>query len=181
LAHRLSDERLVHTTDDIARRREQLMRRDGPAASGLSRVPPNATTASLYGVIEETEWRELPEKPYAIARTSAGILLALPHKRFATRGVVPNMAFWAAGSVEQDFLDGEPALVIEAEGPGQHATSVFLDWIADEVRPAYDRFPGSLRLAAELPNTRHGGLREGLRAHLPSNKRPRARNEKKEA
>lgn len=174
LAHRLGHDRLRGTTDDIARRRIQLLRLDGPSVSGSTHILDGADSAALVGTIIETWWIERPEAPHATALTTSGVQLRLPHKRFETRGIMPGMAFWAAGRVKRDFPEGgDTTLEVEAEGPGQHATSVFQDWVATEVRGSFDRFPGSLRLAAELPNTVQGGISQALRSHLPPARRRR--------
>ena len=56
---------------------------------------------------------------------------------------------YALGNAKE--FEGGVALEAEFEGPDQHRTAVWEDWLATLARPAYDLYPGSLAVEWELP------------------------------
>ncbi|MBL4763021.1 MAG: hypothetical protein JKY93_10035 [Gammaproteobacteria bacterium] len=169
LAVRLSDDRLRASTQKLAARRTQLRRHDGPPGRALLKVPPLPTgrNATVIGVIEETGWVERPGNPYGWALLQNDEILVLPHKRFRTRGAAPDAVVWASGRVKASFAELGRVLEIEAEGPSQHAGTVWADWLADELRGALDIAPGSLRLWWEMPDPRSDWANRDISSHLP--------------
>lgn len=168
LAARVADPRLRATTADLARRRTRLERREGPTVPAARSLPPHTpeTAVTIRGVLGDTQWIERPEKPYEWARTQSGVVLVLPHKRFRTRGALRGSVVWAAGRVKPDFADLGRVLEIEGEGPGQHAATVWADWLAEQLRRVIDIAPGSVRLYWELPDPRERGSGRDIVAHL---------------
>lgn len=168
LQARLGDATLARTTRESLQRRERLRRLDGPPLIGALRLtrPAEGARVQIRGVLAESGWVELPEKPYGWAKTTEGVTLVLPRKRFENRGALPGAVVWAAGTVENDFHERGTVVKVEAEGPSQHAGSVFFDWLADELRPHMDLYPGSLRLWWELPDPRDPRHFRDTLAHL---------------
>lgn len=168
LQARLGDATLARTTRESLQRRERLRRLDGPPLIGALRLtrPAEGAHVQIRGRLAETGWVELPEKPYGWATTTEGVTLVLPRKRFENRGALPGAVVWAAGTVENDFHERGTVVKVEAEGPSQHAGSVFFDWLADELRPHMDLYPGSLRLWWELPDPRDPRHFRDTLAHL---------------
>ncbi|MFT3807212.1 hypothetical protein [Arenimonas sp.] len=168
LQARLGDAMLARTTRESLQRRERLRRLDGPPLIGALRLlrPAEGTRVQIRGRLVEAGWVELPEKPYGWAKTAEGVTLVLPRKRFENRGALPGAWIWAAGTVENGFHDRGTVVKVEAEGPSQHAGVVFFDWLADELRPQIDLYPGSLRLWWELPDPRDPRHFRDTLAHL---------------
>jgi len=173
LRARLGSERLAESTAELLTRRQRLERMDGPPLLGTRRPlrPAPGKTVQVRGIVQETGWVERPQKPFGWARTSDGIVLVLPWKRFENYGVVAGSLVWAAGRVEENFASLGAVVKVEAEGLSQHAGSVFADWLATELRDAIDLQPGSLRLWWELPDPRSPHAVNDLDSHVG----PRAR------
>lgn len=168
LQARLGDAVLARTTRESLQRRTRLRRLDGPPLIGALRLlrPAEGARVQIRGRLVQTGWIELPEKPYGWAITTEGVTLILPRKRFENRGALPGSFVWAAGTMENEFHDRGTVVKVEAEGPSQHAGAVFFDWLADELRPQMDLYPGSLRLWWELPDPRDPRHFRDTLAHL---------------
>ena len=152
LRARLSSNRTRGTTADIARSRKKLTRNE-PRLRAAARDLGQAALGDrvrVRGRIRETGWVPRPEKPYTRLHLEGTETEIRPHYKNLTRlGVQAGMAVWAAGKVES-VLDGK-AVIVEFEGPGQHAMECWEDWLADEVRSAYDLYPEVLFMEWEYP------------------------------
>lgn len=170
LEARLADARLRERTDDIARRRTRLVRRDGPRLPAHATLPPlpERTGVAVAGRVEAMAWIDRPDAPYAWAQLDTGTRVVLPQKHFRSRGVAIGAYIHAAGRLKRDFADLGAVVEIEAEGPGQHDEAVWRDWLAVQVRDAIEASPGSLRLWWEMPPPEdRAAVLHDVQAHLP--------------
>jgi hypothetical protein len=152
LAARLSSGRTRGTTADIGQSRRKLTR-DRPRlrAGGSSLVHRNeGDRVRIRGRISEISWIDRPEKPYTrLSLEDAEFEVHAHFKNLRRLGVEAGMSVWAAGKIEA--VDKATAVVAEFEGPGVHAGNCWEDWLADEVRDAYDLYPEVLYMEWEYP------------------------------
>lgn len=146
----------------------------GPGQAGMKRIATNRTSLRRYGTahwlgqqplrslpdeaeqqvvageIAEIGWVERPDIPYSYVRLTDGAELRVHRRDIKLNGTVPGALIWIRGKVEVDG-SGEKILVAHFEGPGSHAPVFWEDWLADEVRPAYDLYPRVIDANWELP------------------------------
>jgi len=144
----------------------------GPAAAGLRRLAENrdvlrrsqpnfwiartdlptdieiGESVALVGLVESTGWSERPVKPYSFARLTNGLEVRVHHKDLKQNGITPRSHVWVNGKVEQ--FDDRIGLVAHFEGPGTWASNMWEDWIANEIRIGFDRWPRVIEATAEF-------------------------------
>lgn len=154
----------------------QVMRRlsTGPGAAGMKRIASNRQILRRYdtaqweatvplagleegsnqvvmGEIRETGWISRPDTPYSFLRLTDGAELRIHRRDIKQNGVIPGSITWVRGKVEVNS-EGNKVLIAHFEGPGTHASSIWEDWLADEVRAAYDLYPRVIDANWEFPS-----------------------------
>lgn len=167
LRARFTSRRTIRTTAEIAGSRTLLSRNDSRLRA-TGRTLGNASEGARVGLRGRTRdiaWVARPNTPYTRVRLhGTETALCIHHKNAARLGLQADMAIWAAGKVED--VAGARALVVEFEGPGQHAGRCWEDWLASELRPAYDLYPQVLRMDWEYPPAAGTRISADLRARL---------------
>ena len=168
LCARLSWERTRNTTAEIARSRNKLMRNEPRLRGTLASLSPKAELGSqkrLCGYMEEVSWLARPNTPLSkIKLANSNSEIHAHHKNLTRMGIQPHMRVWAQGKVEE--VEGVRVLVAAFEGPGQHANEYWEDWLADQVRSAYDLYPEVLFMDWEYPPAGSRGISKDLRVRL---------------
>lgn len=103
----------------------------------------------FVGLVTETGWVDRPEIPYSFARTTGDVEVRVHHRDVQRSGLQTGSLLWVHGKVED--LDGAPGIVAHFEGPGSHAGEVWEDFLADDVREAYDLYPNVVEAVWEFP------------------------------
>jgi hypothetical protein len=152
LGWRLRQPRLRRTTASAAGRAMQLQRLTLRIAGARRALTPMDLGArlTLIGRATRVDWLERPLKPYSLVELEgAGGRLVVAHRSVVRRGLAAGCHVYALGNVKS--FDDEVVLEAEFEGPDQHRTAVWEDWLATLARPAYDLYPGSLAVEWEFP------------------------------
>jgi hypothetical protein len=154
---RLRDKRRRKSTAEAARRASKTRRTplNPNAARKTLRTSDKGKSLSMVAQLGRVQYVERPRKPYSDARIPGIGDLRVPHKNMRRAGVVGGSWVVAAGKVK--VASGDKALEVEFEGPGQHRTEYFEDWMCDLARPAYDLYPSVLRMIWELPDPKVRG------------------------
>jgi hypothetical protein len=152
LGWRLRQPRLRRPTAAAASRAKRLARVTlrVPGARRLITDGDVGRRLTLIGRATRVEWVERPRKPYSFAElegTDGRLVVA--HRSVVRRGLAAGCHVYALGNVKAD--DDGVVLEAEFEGPNQHRTAVWEDWLATLARPAYDLYPGSIAIEWELP------------------------------
>lgn len=135
----------------VAEGRSRL-RRYEPALAGSRATLEDVedlTRLTFSALVTDTGWIERPRVPYSFATTKAGVEIRVHRRDLQGIGVAPGRWVWVRGKAESEA--GKRLVVAEFEGPGQHARTYWEDWLADEVRPAYDLYPKVIDMAWEYP------------------------------
>ena len=168
LRARLSAARTLGTTADIARSRAKLTRNQPRLRATPATLPAKTSLKSevrLCGYIEKVTWIARPETPYTRLQLAGGKAeIHVHHKNLTRMGLQPRMRVWACGKLEE--VDGARVLVAAFEGPGQHSDTYWEDWLAQQVRGAYDLYPEVLFMEWEYPPAGESGISKDLRARL---------------
>lgn len=152
VVRRLSTSRGASGMKRIAENREQIRRYEiaqwlgGQSLADLDL----GENQVVMGEVAEMGWVNRPEIPYSFVRLSDGAELRIHRKDIKQSGVIPGSHIWVRGKVELAAND-EKILVAHFEGPGSHASEYWEDWLADEVRNAYDLYPKVVDANWELP------------------------------
>jgi hypothetical protein len=157
LQWRLHNRHTASATRRIAASRTSLRRdlpRLGSARRDLTGAAPG-TRARLFGRASAVTFEERPNRPRStVTLQDAACTLVAPFRSLPRRGILAGAAIWADGRVETGG-DGRPFLKVDLEGPGQHARTVWEDWLAALARPVYDLHPGTLHMEWDLPAEPH--------------------------
>lgn len=144
-------------------KRATRIQKDAKARTSLSRlaVPaflgrPTLQTARpgkrmrVLARVRDVEWQEGLAKPRSVARlVRDDEAIVVPHKSMGHQGVTSGAVVWGEGTIKRET--DELRLEIAFLPLTTHARRVWEDWLAVFARPAYDLYPGSLRLEWELP------------------------------
>lgn len=158
LCQRLDSSRTRESTSQVAERREILMRQqfDLWRVNHFLEDTPTGETVTLSGRLEEVQWEERPGKPVSVARLKhMPYDLLVPRKSLRRQGVAPNSYIWCQGKLKT--ASGNRYVEVDQEGPTLHDHEVWEDWLAVQVRPLYDLYPGSVQMAWEFPEAGHFG------------------------
>lgn len=166
LVARLAVPRSAKSTAAAAERARTL-RRPPPDPSRVRTVLGAADTGqhvAVVGRIAKLEFIERPRKPYSRVVLTRRLELHVPYRNVRRLGLTPGAWTWAAGEAKSSG-DG-PVLEVEFEGPGQHRSAVFEDFLADLVRRVYDLYPGVVLLEWAFPDVGEAGGPGDLAARL---------------
>lgn len=153
---RFLDSRLRSGLAGIAERRTVLTRRRPDVLVARTTVAgaSEGERLELTSVARTAGWIERPQVPYSFVRCNA-FELHVHRRNVAAVGIASGRWLWVRGKVES--VNGAPVVVAEFEGPGQHSSAVWEDWLATQVRPAYDLAPLVVDMAWELPRIGYRG------------------------
>jgi hypothetical protein len=154
---RLRDRRRAKPAADAARRATKIRRTPLNPGSARKTVRTSDRNKRLTVVAQlgKVGYVERPRKPYSGAEIDGDTELRVPYKNMRRVGVVQGSWVVAAGKVKVAGQDR--ALEVEFEGPGQHRGEYFEDWVFDLARPAYDLYPGVLRMTWDFPDPKVKG------------------------
>lgn len=147
LAARLRDRRDVAELQRAAKRRA-LMARDVWSFERATRRADRGLEHGLVGTVAELVLDGAEggaARRRAHARLANGQRVEVPYKHLATQGVTVGAAVWLRGKLSHDVFE------VEQEGLTASARTVWEDYLAGLVRPAFDLAPGAIFGDWELP------------------------------
>jgi hypothetical protein len=167
LVFRLTNARKSSGLRQVAMNRERLRRSTSGwlAAQATFATAKVGTPARVIARTHSVSWVD-EDDGYTSILISADALaeLRIPRLNAMRAGVAQGSWILAEGTIRES--GGQPFLEVGRVATAHHATEVWEDYLATQIRSAYDLHPRSLDLAWELPDLREIGAHNELHGRL---------------
>lgn len=153
LRHRLMTGRSISGLSRVAENRENIRRLIPSMEVGVRDISsiPEYSRTTVIAFVDDHQWIDRPNIPYSKANVADYDYEIRVHRKDMNGHGIGNASWvWVKGKVE--YENDQAYLVAEFEGPGQHSDDYWEDWLASEVRKAYDLYPGVIHMEWEFPD-----------------------------